>query len=226
MANTFAPSSVPRRTLRAPNSCLYVASFQSVTRPKISPPLARPSVNTSRTVALSPEHTFAFLLSHLPPQHHKSARSYLPSPSPLYNAHPYLPTPSPPRTSTFALPVMTTKRTAADATHPTSPPSSAKRQRSQNGLPRPANSPLPATPARPPRMPRFDHDHATATADKKLVNRLNRLTAQELLTLVKDVELRFRQLAAFESEEIRRAQKLGFTRANSPLKVMMQTTAW
>lgn len=93
-----------------------------------------------------------------------------------------------------------------------------------------ANSPLgssfpPAltpTPARPPRMPRFDRHRASAgKADRKLVNKLNALSATELVAVVKDVELRFRQLAAFEAEEIRRAQRLGFAHSHS-----VPVTAW
>lgn len=72
-----------------------------------------------------------------------------------------------------------------------------------------SGSPTP-TPARPPRMPRFDNHRASiVAADRDLVNRLNKLTPTELVAVVKDVEMRFRQLAAFEAEEIRRAQRLG-----------------
>lgn len=72
-------------------------------------------------------------------------------------------------------------------------------------------------------MPRFDRDRATAASDRKLVHRLNGLSAPELMAVVKDVEMRFRQLAAFESDEIRRAQRLGFAMQH-PVPVMQ--TAW
>eukprot|EP00177_Eucheuma_denticulatum_P007561 GFKZ01013767.1.p1 GENE.GFKZ01013767.1~~GFKZ01013767.1.p1 ORF type:complete len:129 (+),score=10.37 GFKZ01013767.1:32-388(+) len=113
------------------------------------------------------------------------------------------------------------KRTAAEAAYPPHPTPASKRQRSASGLARPVTPPRPATPARPPRMPRFS-SHPT---DRKLVQQLHMLSAPELVALVKDVEMRYRKLATFEAEEIRRAQALGFGR-NSPLVVRKQTTAW
>lgn len=81
---------------------------------------------------------------------------------------------------------------------------------------------LTPTPARPPRMPRFDRQRASVNkTDRKLVNRLNVLSPTELVAVVKDVESRFRQLAAFEAEEIRRAQRLGFGLSHS-----VPVTAW
>lgn len=50
------------------------------------------------------------------------------------------------------------------------------------------------------------------------------LSAPELVALVKDVESRFRKLAQFEADEIRRAQSLGFAERNSPL--VRETAAW
>lgn len=79
------------------------------------------------------------------------------------------------------------------------------------------------TPARPPRMPRFDRERAAGPTDRKIVHRINALSATELMDLVKDVELRYRQLAAFEAEEIRRAQLLGFTIGQS---CSVMQTAW
>lgn len=82
----------------------------------------------------------------------------------------------------------------------------------------------PQTPGRPPRMPRFDRERATGASDRRMVQRLDLLTAGELIALVKDVELRFRQLAAFETEEIRRAQRVGFSVAGFAGSVCQ--TAW
>lgn len=76
------------------------------------------------------------------------------------------------------------------------------------------------TPRRPPRPPRFDRPSnvlgsaggpsSSGPSERVFVSQLYRLSAAELLNLVKDVEIRFHQLAAFEAEEIRRAQRLGF----------------
>lgn len=57
------------------------------------------------------------------------------------------------------------------------------------------------------------------------MQQLHVLSGPELVALVKDVEVRYRKLAAFEADEIRRAQALGFGR-NSPLVARRQTTAW
>ena len=119
---------------------------------------------------------------------------------------------------------MTLKRTAIEAGRPSTPRRATKRSRAPNGMTR---NVLTTSPARPPRMPRFDHE-STALTERRLLSQINHLSPPELVQLVKDVENRFRQLAAFEAEEIRRAQALGFASRNSPLAVVPHnhTTAW
>ncbi|CDF39183.1 unnamed protein product [Chondrus crispus] len=121
---------------------------------------------------------------------------------------------------------MGNKRPASEAIRPSTPKSAAKRQRALSGLPRLVTPPRPATPARPPRIPRFSPDPITTTADRRLVQEFHMLSTPQLVALVKDVEARFRKLAQFEANEIRRAQALGFAEKNSPLVVRRQHVAW
>lgn len=89
------------------------------------------------------------------------------------------------------------------------------------------------TPRRPPRPPRFERPSSVLASsvgaasngpsERMFVSQLYRLSAAELLTLVKDVEIRFHQLAAFEAEEIRRAQRLGFALSRT---ASAPQTAW
>lgn len=76
-----------------------------------------------------------------------------------------------------------------------------------------------STPRRPPRMPRFER----TKAGNDVVQRLNSLSPHDLIALVKDVEVRYRQLSAFEAEEIRRAQRLGFSLTCTPASRHIQT---
>lgn len=93
-------------------------------------------------------------------------------------------------------------------------PGSAKRLRAADGG---AVSPSgPTTPARPPRMPVF----RAAQQDRRLVAHLNQLDGRELIVLVRTVEKRYRQLAAFEAAEIRRAQALGLGRVQEPMSLV------
>lgn len=87
-------------------------------------------------------------------------------------------------------------------------PSTPHAQQQQHQLPHTCLS----TPRRPPRMPRFER----TKAGNDVVQRLNSLSAHDLIALVKDVEVRYRQLSAFEAEEIRRAQRLGFSLTCTP----------
>ncbi|CAN8067813.1 unnamed protein product [Agarophyton chilense] len=129
---------------------------------------------------------------------------------------------------------MGVKRSAGDATRASSPKESgsavAKRQRTTvSGQSKAVSTPPPATPARPPRMPRYMGD----TLLKPTIKRLDGMNSQQLIALLNKVEMRFRRLAMFEAEEIRRAQKLGFTVAHqrrvheqSPFHVALHTAAW
>lgn len=74
-------------------------------------------------------------------------------------------------------------------------------------------------------MPRFHDTSPSASADSRLVQHLHQLSGAQLVALVKDVEARYRKLAQFESEEIRRAQALGFSPRNLPFAPVPQTTA-
>ncbi|KAI0564893.1 hypothetical protein FGB62_22g544 [Gracilaria domingensis] len=143
---------------------------------------------------------------------------------------PHPPTPPPPR----FLRIMGVKRSASDATRVSTPRQNgsniAKRQRTNvTGQSKPISTPPPATPARPPRMPRYMGDAML----KPALKRLDGMNAQQLIALLNKVEMRFRRLAAFEADEIRRAQKLGFAVTHqrrvydhSPLNVALQTAAW
>lgn len=101
-------------------------------------------------------------------------------------------------------------------------PRSAKRQRGAGGgalsVDTPSTGAGTGAAGRPPRMP-------ACARDWRLVRHLNQLAGRELLALVRDVETRYRKLAAFEAQEIRRAQALGLGAHCRPLASPMQLVA-
>ncbi|PXF48599.1 hypothetical protein BWQ96_01451 [Gracilariopsis chorda] len=131
---------------------------------------------------------------------------------------------------------MGTKRLASDATRSTTPRQTtsavAKRLRTTlSGQSKPISPPPPATPARPPRIPRCCTSSALDSTHRSAVNRLDGLNAQQIIALLNKVEMRFRRLAVFEAEEIRRAQMLGYATSatpstHSPYKLALHTAAW